>query len=141
MQPLVNGIRHSWASIKTTMLGRTVSGISSIEYGDSQEKSNNYGAGPYPVSRGRGGRYEAECKITLHAYEVDAILAVLGQGERLTDIEPFDIIVTYMPEGSDGLINHVIRNCEFKTNNRSVQTGDTSIETEFDLIVSHIEWK
>lgn len=138
--PLVNGTRHSWASIETNMLGRTISGITSIEYEDNQEKVDNYGAGVFPVSRGLG-KYEAKAKIGLHAYEIDAIQAALGPGQRLTNIAPFNIVVSYKPVGSDLLITHVIRNCEFKSNKRSVKTGDTAIENEFELITSHIDWQ
>lgn len=137
--PLINGTRHSWASVKVALLGRTVSGISSVSYEDKQEKVDNYGAGIFPVSRGKG-KYEASAKITLHAYEVDAIVRALGIGKRLTDIPQFDVVVAYIPEGSDGLITHTIRNCEFTMNKREVKQGDTVIEVELDLITSHIEW-
>ena len=136
--PNINGTRHSWADIKVNMLGRTVSGISAVSYEDKQEKVNNYGAGVNPVSRGIG-KYEASAKITLHAYEVDAIQRAIP-GQRLQDIGSFDITVVYMPVGSDTLVTHTIRNCEFTSNKRDVKQGDTVIEVEFDLIVSHIEW-
>jgi hypothetical protein len=139
MIPFINGIRHAWGSVKVNILGRTVSGITAISYEEKQDKVNNYGAGIFPVSRGLG-KYEASAKITLHSYEVDAIVKSVGIGKRLVDIAPFDIFVTFMPEGSDQLINHVIRNCEFTSNKRELKTGDTVIETEFDLIVTHIEW-
>jgi hypothetical protein len=139
MIPLINGIRHAWGSVKVNLLGRTVSGITAISYEEKQEKVNNYGAGTFPVSRGLG-KYEASAKVTLHSYETDAIIKSLGTGKRLVDIAPFDIVVTFMAEGSDLLVNHVIRNCEFTSNKRDLKTGDTVIESEYDLIVSHIEW-
>lgn len=137
--PLINGTRHSWASVKVNVLGRTVSGISAVSYEDKQAKVNNYGAGNFPVSRGLGN-YEASGKITLHAYEVDAIQRTVGQGKRLIDIPPFDITISYLEQGNDGLTTHVIRNCEFTSNKREVKQGDTNIETEFELVVSHIDW-
>ena len=137
--PLINGIRHSWGSVKMNILGRTVTGVDAISYGEKQEKKNNYGAGNRVVSRGRG-RIEPNAKFTLHAYEVDAIQKQLPKGKTLFDIEPFDIIISYMPEGSDGLITHVIRNAEFTSNQRDIKEGDTVIKTEFEPIVSHIEW-
>lgn len=137
--PLINGIRHSWASIKVNLLGRTLTGITAISYEETQEKANNYGAGIFPVSRGYG-KYEAKGSITLHSYEVDAIIRALGPGKRLIDIAPFDVVITYMPQGSDTLVTHVLRNCEFTGNKRDLKTGDTVIETQLDLIMSHIEW-
>lgn len=137
--PLINGIRHSWGSIKVNLLGRTVIGITAIDYDDKQDKKNHYGGGTMPTHRGHG-RYEATAKITLESYEVDAIQRALGFGKRLQDIEPFDVVVTFMPKGSDGLITHVIRNCEFLNNKRNMKEGDTNISVELDLLPSHIEW-
>ena len=136
--PLINGTRHSWGNIKVMLLGRTVTGITSISYEDKQEKVNNYGQGNYPVSRGLG-KYEASAKITLHAYEAEAIQRAMI-GARMQDIEPFEIVVTYLPEGADTLVVHIIRNAEFTTNKREVKQGDTLIEIEYELIVSHINW-
>ncbi|HSW64980.1 MAG TPA: hypothetical protein VLH56_16960 [Dissulfurispiraceae bacterium] len=137
-RPLINGTRHSWASIRANILGRTVTGITAIAYEDKQEKANNYGAGAMPVSRGLG-RYEATCSVTLHAYETEAIQRSLGIGKRLQDIAPFDIVVSFV-SASDQLVTHVIRNCEFTNNKRDMSQGDTVIEVQHELVVSHIEW-
>lgn len=136
--PLINGVRHSWASIRCQILGRTVTGITKITYEDTEEKSNNYGAGKMPVSRGVGN-YEATASVTLHAYEVAAIQRSLGVGKRLQDIAPFDITVSYLND-SDTVENHVLRNVEFTNNKRDISQGDTVIEVELELILSHIEW-
>jgi len=135
--PLINGERHSWGDIKINLLGRTVTGVTAISYDDKQEKTNNYGAGNYPVSRGRG-KYEATAKVTLHAYEVTAIQRAAA-GKRLQDIPPFDIVVAYLNQ-NDQVVTDVIRNCEFTMNKRDIKQGDTVIEVELELIVSHIEW-
>jgi len=139
MSAFINGIQHSWGSIETQILGRKPTGITQISYEDKQEKVNNYGRGRFPVSRGLG-KYEASAKITLLSYEVDAIQEALSQGQRLTDIEPFDIVVSYLPEGSASLVQHTLRNCEFTSNKREISEGDTMISTEFELIISHIDW-
>lgn len=137
--PLINGIRHSWGSVRVNLLGRTVTGITAIKYDDKVEKVNNYGAGNMPVSRGYG-KYEASASITLHSYEIDAIQRVLGPGKRIQDIPPFDIVVSYLADNTDQVVTHVLRNCEFTSNKREVKSGDTVIEAEFELILSHIEW-
>lgn len=136
--PLINGIRHSWASVKCVLLDRTVTGISAIKYEDKQEKVNNYGAGIYPVSRGLG-KYEAKASVTLEQYEIEAIQAALPKGKRLQDIAPFDVVVSFVND-SDAVVNHTLRNCEFTTNKRELKSGDAKIETELELIISHIEW-
>ncbi len=136
--PLINGQRHSWSSIEVNLLDRIVTGITSISYDDTEMKENHYGAGNMPVHRGRG-KYEANASMTLYNYEVEAIQAALPRGQRLMDSPPFDVKISFLDE-SNAIITHVIRNCEFKSNNRNMSQGDTKIEVSLDLIVSHIEW-
>ncbi|MAX78904.1 MAG: hypothetical protein CL843_01865 [Crocinitomicaceae bacterium] len=137
--PLVNGTRHSWASVELNIMGRVVTGVTEISYSDTQTKENIYGAGKYPVARGRGN-YEATASITLLSYEVDAIQTAAGEGKRLQDIEPFDIVVTYLKEGQSELVTHYIRDCEFTNNAREMAQGDTSISVSLELTPSHIKW-
>ncbi len=138
MQPLINGKRYDWGNVKANMLGRTISGITGINYEEKLEKKNLYGAGRFPVHRGHGN-YEASAKITLYDYEVEAIQRTLGPGKHLTDVPPFDVVVSFM-DGSGHIVTHVIRNAEFTGNKRELKQGDTTFEVELELIVSHIEW-
>lgn len=139
LTPLINGVRHSWGDIKINVLGRTVTGVTSISYDDKQEKKNHYGAGNCVVHRGKG-RYEANAKITLYDYEVDAIQKSIELGKRLQDIPAFDIVVVFLDDDTNEVITHVIRNCEFMNNKRELKEGDTTFTVELDLITSHIEW-
>ena len=135
--PLINGVRHSWASISINMLGRTVTGVAKIDYDDNQNYENIYGAGTMPVHRGKGN-YEAKASIELYQYEVVGIQEAAGG--RITDIDPFDIVVVYKPTGSDALVTDIIRNVQIKTNVRSVDQGATHIKVPLELIVSDIVW-
>ena len=126
-----------WNSVKMNMLGRDVEGITEINYDDSVEKENIYGAGAYPVGRGEGN-YAAKCSITLLHEEIVALQRSLGPGKRLTDIAPFDINVSY--EYGGFVYKDRIRNCEFKSNARNPKQNDKSISNQFELIVSHIDW-
>ena len=137
-KPLINGVRHSWASIRINMLGRTVTGVAKIDYDDNQNYENIYGAGTMPSHRGKGN-YEAKASIELYAFEVVGIQQAAG-GQRITDIPPFDIVVVYKPTGSDGLVTDIIRNVQIKTNVRSVGQGETNIKVPLELIVSDIKW-
>ena len=136
---MINGVAYDWQSITVSLLGRPVVGITSIEYDDALAKANNYGAGAYPVSRGRG-KYEAKCKLTLQMEEVAAIQKALPAGQRLQDIASFPITVSYLPSDATRRTTDRINFCEFTSNSRKVKQGDMEIAIEFDLIVSHIEW-
>jgi hypothetical protein len=131
------GKMAGWNSVRLRMLGRDVEGITEIEYNDSVEKENVYGAGAYPIGRGKGN-YQAAAAITLYQEEIIALQQSLGPGKHLTDIEPFDIVVRYEYNGFS--YKDIIRNCEFMGNARTMQQNDKTITNKFDLLVSHIQW-
>jgi hypothetical protein len=126
-----------WNNITLTMMGRDVEGITEVSYNDSEEKENAYGAGKMPIGRG-SGNYKAECSITLFLEEVAALQQSLPPGQRLVDIAPFDINVSY--EYQEVIYKDRIRNCEFTNNVREIKQNDKTIAMKFDLIVSHIDW-
>lgn len=135
--PLINGVEYGWADIVFAINGVPVTGITAISYSDKQDMTNIYGAGRYPVARGKG-RITPTAKITLLGSEV---LAIQSQSinHRIQDIAPFDITVTYLPDS--GIIHtDKIRNCQFVENKRDVKEGDMSIPVDLELIVSHIDW-
>lgn len=135
--PLINGMLCSWADIVTTIGGVPLTGIIGLEYGDSQEVVNKYGAGRHPVGRAKG-RITPTAKLVLYQEEVQALQAQSPNG-RLQDLAPFDIIVTYLPDS--GIIRtDKIRNVQFSGNSRKWKEGDTGQEVELDLVPSHIEW-
>ena len=134
--PLINGVEYGWADVVLAINGVPVSGITAISYGEKQDVANIYGAGRYPVARGKG-RITPSAKITLLASEV---LAIQSQSinRRLQDIAPFDITVTYLPDS--GIVHtDKIRNCQFTENKRDIKEGDMSIGVELELVPSHIE--
>ena len=66
--PLINGMLYSWADIVATINGVPLTGITGIEYGDSQDVVNKYGAGRHPVGRAKG-RITPTAKIILYQEE------------------------------------------------------------------------
>ena len=135
--PLINGVEYGWADVVLAINGVPVSGITAISYGEKQDVANIYGAGRYPVARGKG-RITPSAKMTLLVSEVLAI-QIQSINRRLQDIAPFDITVTYLPDS--GIVHtDKIRNCQFTENKRDIKEGDMSIGVELELVPSHIEW-
>lgn len=135
--PLVNGMLCSWADVVVLIGGVPVTGIVGVEYGDSQEVVNKWGAGRYPVGRAKG-RITPSGKLILYQEEVQALSAQSATG-RLQDLPPFDMIVQYIPD-SGILVTDKVRNCHFSDNARKWKEGDTGQEVELPLVPSHIEW-
>jgi len=136
--PLINGVEPAWGNLTVNIAGVPAVAINAIDYDDSQVIEDHHGAGQYPISRGYGN-ITATGKMTLLMSEVEAIRASSPSG-RLQDIAPFDIIVSYAPQGSTRIINHKLRNVQFKNNPVSQTQGSTKTEIGLDLIISHIEW-
>jgi hypothetical protein len=136
-QPLVNGTSYSWAQIEARILNQPVAGIKEIKYEEKQEIVDNYGAGNRPVSRGYG-KIETTASLKLEMAELEALQAA-APDRRLQAIPEFDIVVSYLPEGGK-ITSHTLHNVRFKTNGREAKEGDTSIDVDIELAVSHISW-
>lgn len=129
---------QGWSNVTVNLLGRDLEGITELSYTDSQKKENVYGAGKFPIGRGRGN-YEAKASFTLLKEEVDALKQALPASKSIQDIAPFDIIVEY--ETDNGSIKKDrIRNAEFMSDGVEVKQNDNTIATKYELLVSHIEW-
>jgi len=137
--PLVNGVRHSWVSIKIAFLGRTFTGIMKVDYAETYATEDIGGAGRYPSHRGKGPT-KATCSLEIAKFEMDAIIAALPAGTKICDINPFPVVVAYMPEGNDGLITDIIQNCQFVDNKRTAKVGDMGLVVPCDMICSNVDY-
>lgn len=135
--PMVNGTLVAWADIVVLVGGVPVTGIVGVEYNDSQEIVNKWGAGRHPVGRAKG-RITPSAKLILYQEEVVALQAQSATG-RLQDLPVIDIQVSYLPE-SGIVVTDKIRNCHISENARKWKEGDTGQEVELPLVPSHIEW-
>ncbi len=130
---------RGWNYMSVEMLGRTVQGITAIKYSETTEKTNFYGRGEKPIGRGRG-KYTATASLTLYSYEVEAIVAALPQGSKLTDVAPFDVTVVFRETADSPLTKDILCYAEFTGNMREIKAGDGSIEVQLDLIISEIKF-
>ncbi len=135
--PLVNGQAYAYADIVVTVLGSPLAGITSIKYSDTQEVTENFGAGRFPVSRGLG-KIESECTMTVDRAELNALISA-APSNRLQNIGEFDITVSYVPLAS-APVTDIIKNCRFKNTPSGGDEGDSSVMAELELATSHIQW-
>ncbi len=140
MSTIVNkfGVMQGWNSVTANFLGRDLEGVTELSYSDSQKKENVYGAGKFPIGRGRGN-YEAKASISLLKEEVDALKLSTPPGKTIQDIAPFDITVEYETENGS-IKKDRIRNAEFMSDGVEVKQNDMTIITKYELLISHIEW-
>ena len=134
---LINGQAYDFTQIIMTVLGVPVAGITSINYKEEQEKSNNFGAGNRPVSRGRGA-INADGSIELSMNEVEALRDAAPSGSLLK-IPPFTITVTYL--NLQKVVTHKLKNVEFINDGVETSQGDTDIRRTFDLVISDVKYR
>lgn len=138
--PLINGKRHSWASIRLNILGITIIGVSEINYGQEDMKENHFGAGRYVVDRGDGNVTPDPVNFILRGYEYDRIMAALPPGSSIGDIPAFDIPVIYIPTGSDQQVKHVIRGFQFMRTAHNNTQGNTKVDVNITGICALIDY-
>lgn len=136
--PLINGKAYEFADIALNILGTQFFGVTSIEYGESQDMKNIMAAGRYANSR-TYGQIEATASITLLMSDVEAITSV-APGGRIQDIPEFDIPVAYL-DPSLTIVRHVLKNVRFTNNTRSSEPGNNAIECKIELIISHVQFQ
>jgi len=135
MAVLVNGVNYSWGNITVVLFGVPLVGILGIDYKSKQAKTNNYGQGNEPVSRGYGMK---EYDGTIEIY-TDTLKAIIAQapGRDITKIPPFNIPVTFGGEGV-ATTKDVLLACEFLEDPFSAKSGDTKLTVTIPLIIGGI---
>ncbi len=134
--PLVNGVNYAWVNLNLVLFGIPIKGITKISWKKKAEKTNNYGAGPDPVSRA-SGRNEYEASIEVYRDEWQRIIDIAPEKDPL-QIPPFDIPVVF--GGSRVTANTVIlQACEFLEDAFEANEGDTSLKITIPLIIAGIK--
>jgi hypothetical protein len=136
---LQNGESYAWSQIDCKILGASVAGITKITYNDAQEIQDNKGAGNKVISRGYGA-IECTGSLTLEMNELERLQAIAPNG-RIQEIPEFDIIVSFVPFGSNATVTHTLKNCRFKENGRDISTGDMTVTKDIPLQIAEIKWR
>lgn len=134
--PLINGTNYSWANISVNPFGTPLAGIVAINYKRKQTKTNNYGAGVKPVSRGYGIE-EYEGDIEIYVDEWKAFIAASPNRNPL-EIPPFDIPVTFVGKGVL-TTKDTLRAVEFMEDPLEGKSGDTKLTVKIPLIIGGID--
>ncbi len=133
---LKNGVSYGWSNITVIGLGVPFIGITKVSYKSKQEKTNNYGAGSEPVSRGYG-RVEYEASIELYTEDWKRIIAASPERNPLL-IPAFDMSLLLAGQGLT-TETEVLRACEFLENPLDASEGDTKLMITIPLIIAGIE--
>jgi hypothetical protein len=130
---------YSWADIQVFMLGRPVVGIRGVRYKVSRTKTNIYALGSKPVARTRGNK-EFEGELILLQSELEALQEGLKKGQDITDIKPFDIVVTYAPTNGGKITTDIVKGAEFLEVEKGMNQNDPNMELTLPVIIADIQY-
>lgn len=136
MTPLINGISYSWSSIQFNLFGVPVAGILAIDFSRKQTKTNNYGAGQEPVSRGYGKK-EYDGSIEIYLDEWKKVISAAPSRDPLS-IGWFDIPISYGNSVADAT-QDTLRAVEFLEDPFTAKEGDTKLTVKIPLIIGQID--
>lgn len=134
---MINGYEYAWEDITIVMFDRIINGITDLKYKTKREQVEIYGRGAIPVALGKSKK-EFEGSITLLQSEVEALQRSLTTSKDLTDIQAFDITISYIPEGSLQSVTDILKDCRFTEFEKGMKTGDTHREIELPLRIGNI---
>lgn len=126
--PLVNGARHSFASVELKLFGTIFLGFKSITYSRKRSRTKVYGAHPDPIGKTRGkNEYDASCELYVAEFKVLVQQLGTGYGDIFGDI-----FVTYSENGFD-TIQDVIRGVTIDSSEAEASEGTDPLTRKIDL--------
>ena len=137
MAALINGTAYDFTQIIFSILDTPIAGVKAINYTVEQTKENNFGTGNQPVSRGRGAKNPTG-SVEISMNDVEALRDVAQDGD-LTNIPPFDIVITY--GNPQNVVTHRLIATEFTNDGVEATQGDTDISRTFDLVIGEVKYR
>jgi len=136
---MINGTAYSYKDAKLTIAGLEMFSVSNIKATVTQEKTNNYGAGANPVSRGRGKKeYDTSFELSLKDVEKLQLISPTG---LLIDM-PMTNAIVLLDNGFDKK-EIVMSYFEFKDDGIEAGLDDTEMKRTYagicaDLIINKL---
>lgn len=126
--PLVNGVRHSFASIELKLNAQIFIGFKSINYNRTRSRAKVRGNSPDPLGKTIGDNdYTADAELYLAEWNQFQSSLGVGYGDVF-----FQVLVTYSANGFD-TIQDVINGCTIDSTEASQSQGPDPLVRKFDL--------
>jgi hypothetical protein len=132
---LVLGQEYSFVDLKLTIFGVELFSCTDFTAEETQEKTNNYGNGNRPFSRGRKQK-EYNVSIDLSLKDVER-LKVLSPTGSLTDL-PVGTAIALLDNGVDAIHSFTLPGFEFNSDGIKTSQGDTESRRTYDCICADI---
>lgn len=131
---LILGKSYSFTDLSVVIAGVEMHSVSSITANVTQEKTNNYGTGTSPVSRGRG-KEEYEVSFDMSMKDVNRLRPLAPSG-KLNKI-PYSTVVITLDNGDDVTVIKLTA-FEFSSDGIDFAQDDTEARRTYDGICANI---
>jgi hypothetical protein len=134
--PLVNGVRHSFASIEAKIAGQIYL-VTGVNYSRKRSRTMVRANHPDPVGKTQGSN-EYSCDIELLLAEFNALQAALIAQANAANLNggygnlPFQIVVQYTENGLD-TVTDTILGCTFDSTESSNAEGTDATKRKVEL--------
>lgn len=133
---IINGRRHSFASIEMRIRGKRRRCIKEINYSDTLDQGEERGTGPEKLGKTRGD-YKAEADCTFFKGEHAKLVDEFGDGFMEED---FDVVVTYAARKGDPITTDVVVGCNIAGNDAKNSQGTDATTVACKLNPTWIKW-
>jgi hypothetical protein len=138
---MINGQEYAYEDVQIVVEGKSIplTGVKSIEYGETKEHSNIYGRGNKPVAMGRGKKEYTEGTLVILQSELSAMEDAMPRGKSITDRKAFAITVAYSPEIGPKRVDKLL-GCRITAIPKGIGEEDTHMEVELKFLPFAIEY-
>jgi hypothetical protein len=95
---MINGLTYDFESIKLELPTGYVLGCESVSYSDEKDDQLVTGTNGLPLGIGRG-EYKGTCKLELHRFEYDKLVAFASASGGFYNMPPVPVIASYGESG------------------------------------------
>lgn len=131
------GEDYSWSKLEFAINGVPVFHLTEVKIEVKQEKKFNYGAGVYPISRGKGQK-EYTVSVKLGWQEVAALMEA-APNKNLEDLPSFDLLISMVGTGLTA-VTITCKDCEFTGNKLESKQNDMVVESDYELSCPLVDW-
>jgi len=124
---------YSWANAQIVLLGVVITRIHGVKFSVKKEKEYLFGRGDQPHAIQHGNKtYEGE--LTLLQSHTERLQSHLALDEDLTDLQPFDITVSFVKRGERQISTYILKGAEFTEDPREIKQGDKMMEITLPIL-------
>lgn len=129
---MINGFEYGFEDIQCVINGLSLEGFTEVKYGAQRDHKNVHGRMNVPVSMSRGKKDSIPGKLVILQSQFEALVKA-APGFDPTDWSPFNMSVSYAPEGAVSVTDNVPF-CRVSQYEKGMADEDGNMTIELQLV-------